>query len=446
MEWVSKMNFSKGIFRAYDIRGVVGKDFDINFAFHLGRAFVDFLKCKTVVVGRDARVTSNEIFNELVRGINNAGADVIDLGECTTPMFYYTVANESYDSGIMITASHNPAEYNGFKLTREEGIPIGLSSGGSEIRDLIGQDYSSNSKGTVEKYDVTDEYVEHCLKSITKIKEFKVVVDVGNGMAGFLVKKIFDALPCELIEMYFDVDMSFPNHEANPALPENLVDLKNKVLETGAELGLAFDGDGDRIFLLTEKGEVLSGDFTTALIAKTLLAKDSGKAVVYDLRSSWATKEMIEKSGGIPKESRVGYAFIKKLMRETDAIFAGELSGHFYYKYNFYHESAIITALKIMELMCSTNKSLSELLKPLKTYFQSGEINKSVENRELALAKIEEEFKDFSISRLDGIKVETEDYWFNLRPSNTEPVVRFTAEAKTQEKLDEITNKVLSLI
>jgi phosphomannomutase len=441
------MRFSEGIFKAYDIRGVFGKEFGAEFAYALGRSFVSFLTARTVVVGCDARKSSPALFKELVRGITDQGANVIDIGLCSTPMFYFAVAKYKYDGGIMVTASHNPAEFNGFKLTREQAIPIGDDSGLSDIKKFVqGSFKTPKAKGRLIKQDIISDYCKHVLSRVSHMDKFKVVVDAGNGMAGHTEPRIFASLPVKLIPMYFEVDMSFPNHEANPIKFETLKELQKRVVKEKADIGIAFDGDVDRVFFVDEKGGIVPGDFTTALIAEALLEEHPGSTVLYDLRSSWVVKETILANKGVPEMCRVGHAFIKRQMRSTGAIFAGELSGHFYYRDNFYTESAIITALKIMELMTKKKKRLSELVAPLRKYFQSGEINTQVKDAKAILTRVEKQFEGKKISHLDGLMVENRDFWFNIRPSNTEPVVRFTAEAKTKERLKEIQEKVLSFL
>ncbi len=442
------MRFDESIFKAYDIRGIYGKQFDAKLAYWLGRAFVTFLECKSVAIGRDSRPSSEPIFKELSRGILDQGANVVEIGQCTTPMLYFSVGNYKYDAGIMITASHNPAEYNGFKLVKKGAVPIGENNGMQNIKGIMLEEKFSDSKarGQLEKKIIMNDYCAHVLSKLSTVREMTVVVDTANGMGGLEVPKVFESLPIKLIPLYFDIDMTFPNHEANPLKFETLKALQQRVVKEKAQLGVALDGDCDRVFFVDEKGDIVPADFITALVAEIYLKHNPGAKILYDLRSSWIVKETIEKNGGVPGMCRVGHAFIKQQMRDQHAVFAGELSGHFYFADNFYTESGIITTMKIIELLAIERKPLSELVAPLKKYFQSGEINFTVKNSKAVIAKLENEFKGKTISHLDGLKVDNQDWWFNVRPSNTEPLMRLNAEAKTQKSLDEIKTKVEALI
>ena len=435
------------IFKAYDIRGVIGKQFDASFAYNIGRAFVTFLKCKEVVIGRDARNSSPELFEHLRKGIMDQGANVIDIGLATTPMLYFAVGNYNYDAGIMITASHNPAEYNGFKFVMKGAIPIGGDNGMEDIKNLsVAGNFEDAPTGKLEEKEIMQDYTIHVLSFLGKIDEFKVVIDTANGMASFSLPKILEATPLKVIPLYYKIDMSFPNHEANPLKFETLKELQKQVLEYKAHLGIAFDGDADRVFFIDEKGEILSGDTTTGLVATEIVKEKPGSLILYDLRSSWVVKEEVEAIGGKAIMCRVGHAFIKRQMRTQGAEFAGELSGHFYYADNFFTESGVITMMKILELMTASKKPLSELAKPFRKYFKSGELNFEVENKQGVVDKIEKVFSKKTISHLDGVKVDNDDFWLNIRPSNTEPMLRLNVEAKTKEKLDNVLEQVKEII
>ncbi|MBW2964590.1 phosphomannomutase/phosphoglucomutase [Candidatus Woesearchaeota archaeon] len=440
------------IFRAYDIRGVFGEDMDESDAYNIGRAFVTFLGCKEVVVGQDMRKSSPALFDSLVRGITDQGADVIDIGYCSTPYFYFGTAK--HEAGIMVTASHNPAKYNGFKMCRENAIPISGDTGIMDIRDLTvkAKFRDPKKKGKVTKKDIMADFIAHNLKFLDRKLEdrkIKIVIDTGNGMGGYTYPKVFEKIKnVEVVPLFFDIDMSFPNHEANPLKMENVKDLRAAVVKNKADLGLAVDGDCDRCMFIDEKGNYISADIMTAVVARELLKKSPGKTVLYDLRSSWMTKEVIEQNGGKPVMCRVGHAFIKKQMREEDAIFAGELSGHFYLKDSFFTESSIISAIIVINMLRREKKKLSEILTPLMKYYQSGEINSEVEDKDAKMDELVDMFKGNAkiVSHLDGIKLEFDDWWFNVRASNTEPLLRLNLEAKTKKRMEEMRDRILKVI
>lgn len=446
------MGMDEGIFKAYDIRGVYPDELDEDAAYRIGRAFVTFLGCKEVVVGQDMRGSSPPLFGSLARGITDQGADVVDIGSSSTPFFYFGTAG--HRAGIMVTASHNPAEYNGFKMCRDGTVPIGGDSGMQDIKDLAiaGEFRDPEKKGIIRKKDIAEDFIAHNLKFLDaglSGKGLKIVIDTGNGMGGYTFPKVFGRIDgIEVVPLYFDVDMSFPNHEANPIKPENVKDLQAAVREHKADFGLAVDGDCDRCFFVDEEGEVVTADLMTALMAKELLMENPGARILYDLRSSWATREVIEENGGRPGMCRVGHAFIKRQMREEDALFAGELSGHMYYKDSFFTESSIISTILVINLLRKEGKSLSGLVRPLKRYFASGEINSEVEDKEGRMKELEEMFRDEArvISHMDGIKMEFDDWWFNVRASNTEPLLRLNLEARTEERMEEMRDRILAVI
>jgi len=436
------------IFKAYDIRGIYPSEINKETAYKIGRAFVKFLRCKNVAVGKDMRESCDELFKALAKGINDEGADVIDIGMCTTPMFYFCVSKYRYDSGIMITASHNPAKYNGFKLVREKAIPIGEGSGMEEIKQIaLGDMGQPKGKGKITKKEFMQDYTKSMLKHNRIKRKLKVVIDYGNGMGSLEADNVLKKTNIESIEMYKEPDGNFPNHEANPLKEENIKDLQKKVVEEKAELGIAFDGDCDRAGFVDEKGAFIPGDIIMTLIAQQILKEKPGSTTLYDLRSSKTVKENIEAKGGKALKTRVGHAFIKKQTRENNAEFAGELSMHFYFKEgDLYAESSSRAILEILSLLSSTDKKISELAKPLKKYHQSGEINSEVPDKEAKMKKIEDRYKDAKIEHLDGVTAEYDDYWFNVRASNTEPLLRLNLEAKTKELMEKKTKEVLNII
>jgi phosphomannomutase len=442
-----------GVFKAYDIRGVYPAELDEDTAYRIGRAFVSFLRCKTVVVGQDKRASSPSLFKELTRGITDQGADVVDIGLCDTPYFYSGAAK--YEAGIMVTASHNPAKYNGFKLCRKNAIPISGDTGIEDIRDLVvaNKFKEVKVKGRVVKKDIMQDFITHNLKFLNYAAKgkLKLVIDTGNGMGGYTFPKVFtkaNLKDIEMVPLFFDIDMSFPNHEANPLKLENVKDLQKKVVDEKADFGVAIDGDCDRCVFIDEKGSYISADLMTALVAHELLKTHPGSTVLYDLRSSWATKEFIAESKGKPVMCRVGHAFIKKQMREVDALFAGELSGHFYFRDSFFTESSIISTILVINMLREEKKTLSQLIRPLQRYFASGEINSEVEDKDGKMKELVRLFRKEadSVSNLDGIKLEFDDWWFNVRPSNTESLLRLNLEAKTKKKMEEMRDKVLAVI
>ncbi len=441
-----------GIFKAYDIRGIYGKELTDEIAYRFGRAFVTFLKCKTVVVGRDMRDSSPKIEAQLIRGITGQGADVVTIRLSTTPMIYFAVAKFGYDAGINVTASHNPAEYNGFKLVRKDAVPIGGETGIYEMRDIMEKNEFSAAavKGKVtERTDVLDAYLENMLSfvDVAALKKFRIIIDTANGMAGLVIPRLMPRIPCEFEHLFPELDGTFPNHEANPLKYETLKWLQARVKSKKADLGVAFDGDSDRIGFVDENGDVVPFDLLTALIAAELLKSNKGAKVLYDLRSSRAVPEAIEAGGGIAIETKVGHSLIKAHMRKERAIFAGEVSGHYYLRDNFCIESPYIVMLLLLKLMTETKKTLSQLIRPLKKYYGTGELNFEVEDKESAMERVKAAFPDAKrIYELDGISVVYGDWWLNLRPSNTEPLLRLNLEAKTAELRDRMKGKVLSIL
>jgi len=433
------------IFKAYDVRGTYPDQVNEDLFAKIGLAAVKVLKAGTVVVGRDMRESGVSLGEALIKGLTQAGANVIDIGMASTPMLNFATAFYKAGAGIQITASHNPAEYNGCKFCREDAIPVAYSTGMSEMEKLIesGSLTPAAKTGKVETRDISSDYRAHLLKFASQIKPQTVVVDAGNGVMGAFLPQLFSKLPCELIQLYFEPDGSFPNHEANPLKEENMIDLQEQVKETGADLGIAYDGDGDRAMFVDETGLTVPADVVTAMLASEMLEREPGATIVYDLRSSWAVKEEIERLGGKPLMSRVGHSFIKATMRETNAIFAGELSGHFYFRDIHYTDNAEMAMLSVLTLISKTGKKLSELAAPFRTYFPTGEINFEVEDKDAKIKAIAETFGEGGeVLELDGLSVIHKDWWCNVRPSNTEPVLRLNLEARTAALRDEMRGKV----
>ena len=442
-----------GLFKAYDIRGLVPQEMDADVAYRIGRALVAFLDVDTVVVGRDMRVSGPEMQAALMRGITDQGADVVDIGLVSTDTLYFAVGKYEYPAGVMITASHNPAGYNGFKICKEEARALSLETGIGEIRDLVLSGEFGDprgEKGTISERDVTEAYAEHALGiiDIDKIRPLKIAVDAGNGMAGKLTPPVFAKLPLEIVPLYFELDGTFPNHEANPIEPENIHDLQRAVVEHGCDLGVAFDGDADRMFLIDENGTFIGGDMTTAMVSLQMLKKHPGSTIVYNLICSRTVPEIIEDHGGTAIRSRVGHSFIKALMREEDAIFGGEHSGHFYFRDNWYADSGLIAMLTVVELISEGDETLSQILAPIDSRVRSGEINSEVSDAKKIMKQVEHFYgrQGASIDHLDGLTVEFDDWWFNLRGSNTQPLLRLNVEADDQPILEQKSAEVLKIV
>jgi phosphomannomutase len=433
------------IFKAYDIRGLYPEEFNEKVAYKVGRAMVVFSEAKRVVIGRDMRESSDSIFEALASGVMDQGADVINIGKCTTPMLDFAVGNfEPNDAGVMITASHNPKEYNGLKLVKSDASSIGIGIGMEEIRDMAVRDSFPNPmsgrKGEMGDIDILEDYIKKICEfvDIKKISPLKIAVDGGNGMIGIPLTRILKDLPCRATELFLEPDGNFPNHHPNPSEEKNLEDLKKAVLLNECDLGIAFDGDGDRCRFIDEKGNSLRGDIVTVILAREFLKKNPGRAIVHDLISSWIVDEEVKNAGGVPVSSKVGHSYIKTAMRKENAIFGGEMSGHFYHSSFFGAESAILTMLMFLETMSVEKKKVSELSDPLFKYWHTGEINFHVHDKEAKMQEIEQRYADGakSVSREDGVKIEYEDWWFNVRPSNTEPLLRLNLEAKTKEMME----------
>ncbi|HXM18790.1 MAG TPA: hypothetical protein VN934_08230 [Candidatus Tumulicola sp.] len=443
------MNLS--IFKSYDIRGIYPTELDDETAERIGRAFVQHLGAPAVAVGRDMRPSSRPLFEAFARGATAQGADVIDLGLTSTDELYFSVGKFAYPGGAMITASHNPKDYNGFKLCREQAIALSGDTGVFAIRDLAARGGFSTPRttGRIIARNPLPEFVQHCLSfiDVTSLRPLTIAIDAGNGMAGLIVPAIFRHLPCKVIPLYFELDGSFPNHPASPIEAENMADVQRAVREHKADLGVAFDGDADRMFITDERGELVGGDMVTALVAKMLLRKHPGAKILYNLISSRSVPEVIKGEGGIPVRTRVGHSHIKAIMREENAVFGGEHSGHFYFRDNYYADSGLIALLVVLELVSREGKPVSELLRPLDTRFRSGEINTHVDDIPAKLALLESHYSSASeIDHLDGVTVNYPTWWYNVRPSNTEPLLRLNVEADTREELEAKREEVLALI
>lgn len=437
-----------GIFKAYDIRGIFPEQLNETIAEKIGRAIVVFLNAKKVVIGRDMRPHSTPLFHALVRGITEQGADVIDLGLCSTPMCYHANGKLGADASVMITASHNPAEWNGFKICREQAIPLSGQTGIGDIESLVNRNewVKPERTGTVSTFDISAEYAQFLRSHAHVTRKLKVVVDYANAMGSYEIAGIEDFF--DIVPLYKKLDGTFPNHEANPLKQDTLQAIRAKVVEVGADFGAAFDGDADRCGFIDDKGQIIQMDLFTALIAQDILSEKAAGTVpiLYDLRSSWAVKECIEANGGKPIMSRVGHAFIKAQMRQYGAVFAGELSGHYYFKENYMAESQGLAMIKLANLICRKNKPVSELVAPLRKYFSSGEINSKVADVKVIMDKIRSKYSDGHMFELDGISSEYSNWWFNVRASNTEPLLRLIVEASDEKTMETKRDELLKLI
>ena len=447
--------FDPSIFKAYDVRGIYPQEVNEQVMHAIGRAFVAYLKAKRIAVGRDMRLSSPSLAAAFIDGATLQGADVVDYGMIPTDMLYFVVARDRHDGGVEITASHNPKQYNGVKMVRQEAFPLSGEEGISEIRDAIAGDTipaAPDARGGITTKDMVDEYVDHVMSFIDPavIRPFDVVLDAGSGMAGLVAPKLFNRLPCRTTRLCFDVDGRFPNHEANPLIEENRRDIVEQVKASKADVGIAWDGDADRCFFIDGAGEFISGDFITALLAEAFLLKFPGATIIYDLRASHAVRDIVASLGGTSLMNRVGHAFFKRRMRETNAIFGGEVTGHYYFRDNFYADNGFIPALLMLELMSKKGLSLHQLLEPLRRkYFISGEINTKLASLDLVPARltaIAAKYGDGRQYDLDGLSVEYPDWHFNVRPSNTEPLLRLNLEATNPELMARKRDEVIALI
>lgn len=448
----SKQALNERIFKAYDVRGIYPDELNEDAAYRIGIGFArsGLLKQgKIIVVGRDMRESSDSLFDAFANGANAGGLDVIDIALCTTPMLYFAVNVLNAAGGAMITASHNPGRYNGFKLVREQAIPIGGDSGLDRVKQealIASRTGNGTHGGTIRREDILDRYAAFFAQRFCIDLVNPVVIDTGNGMAGAILPRILQDQQITYQRLFFEPDGRFPHHEANPLKEENLRQLREAMKDTPGSIGVAFDGDADRVCFLDEAGQVVRGDLLVALLAPRFLSEHPGGKILYDLRSSRIVSEEILKAGGQPIKTRVGHAFIKHVMRQEKALFGGELSYHFYFSEFFNCESGILAMLEVLDIIAKSGQSLSELIDPLRKHSHSGEINFKVKNAEQALRAIESHFSDSRISHLDGLSVEYADWWFNMRPSNTEPLLRLNLEADTNTEMSEHVDQVERLL
>jgi phosphomannomutase len=440
-----------GIFKAYDIRGLVPDEIDAAVARRVGYHFARRVGGKTFVVGRDMRLSSPELREALVEGIRRTGADVVDIGLVPTPVAYFAIGHLEADGGAYVTASHSPSRFNGFKLCGSEAKPIGAKTGLKEIEE----DYEAHPEdppaegapGELRTAEVLDAYIRHVLHFAKVDRKLTAVVDGGNGMAGVTIPRILGAFPTvRMVPLFLEPDGNFPNHEPYPLRPQNVRQLREAVLRERADLGIAFDGDADRIVFVDEEGRTVSPDLITALLARAVLADHPDTPIIYDLRSSWVVPEEIRAWRGFPIRERVGHAFIRATMRERESYFAGELSGHYYFRENYYSDCTDLAAVTILSLMCREGKKLSALVRPLRRYLSTGEMNFRVDDQEGKILEIAREFAGAKIDYLDGITVSYPTWWFNVRLSNTEPLLRLNLEARSLDRLEEGKKKLIDLL
>jgi phosphomannomutase len=440
------------VFKAYDVRGIYPDELDEEGAYAIGRAYVEEFEPRRIAVGRDMRLSAPSMTAAVVRGAVEAGADVLDLGLVGTEMLYFAVGELDLDGGIAVTASHNPKEYTGMKIVREGALPVGGDSGLLDVRDraMTAAWQRTGPTGTVSDYDIWPAWVERVLSfvDVSAIAPLRVVIDAANGMAGVMLPPVLERLPVDAARFYFEPDGSFPNHEPNPLLPENREFIVRRTLDERADVGVAFDGDADRCFFVDDTGEFVPGDFVTALLAESILAKEPGAKIIYDVRASWAVPETIERAGGIPLVNRVGHAFIKHRMREEDAAFGGEVSGHYYFREFSRADSGVVPFLLMLELASRKGGKLSEILRPYRErYFITGELNTPVADVAAKLDELQQRFgREGRVHHLDGVSVEADDWHFNVRPSNTEPLLRLNLEARSEELMQRKRDEVLGVI
>jgi phosphomannomutase len=441
------------VFKAYDIRGLYPDELDEEGGYAIARAYVEQFEPKTIAVGRDMRLSSPSMAEAVIRGASEGGAEVTDIGMAGTEMLYFAVGELQLDGGVEVTASHNPKEYTGMKIVRRGALPVGGDSGLFDVRDralvLSGHD-RGQTPAVAKEVDIYPAFTKKVLSfiDVRAVRPLKVVIDAANGMAGVMMPPLLDRLPVDAVRCFFEPDGTFPNHEPNPLLPENREFIMGKVLSEAADLGIAFDGDADRCFFVDDTGEFVPGDFVTALLAETMLEKEPGGKILYDVRASWAVPDTVERGGGLPLVNRVGHAFFKHRMREEGAIFGGEVSGHFYFRDFHQADSGTIPALLMLELLSRRGQRLSEILQPFRErYFLTGEINSQVEDVALKLQELKERFAaEGEVSHLDGLSVTAKDWHFNVRPSNTEPLLRLNLEARDPELMARKRDEVLELI
>ena len=437
------------VFKAYDVRGLYPGEWDDTLARLIGNSFARYLNADSIVVGYDMRTTSPALTQAFIDGATLAGTDVINIGLASTDMLYFA-SGKLEMPGAMITASHNPSEYNGLKMCRASAAPIGQDTGLNQIKAAAADGLIERAEeiGKVSEQYLLDDFREHCLSFIDpeSISKLKIVADTANGMGGLVVPHVFKSLDCRLEVLFAELDGTFPNHPADPIQPENLKDLQQRVLESNADIGLAFDGDADRVFLVDDLGQPLGGFVTVAMVAQSLLKKFPGESIVYNLICSDSVPETIEAAGGKAIRTRVGHSFIKQVMADTNAVFGGEHSGHYYFRDNFKADSGLIAALMVLEVLANSGEKLSVLRKEFEPYAQSGEINSRVDDVESSIKRVTSAFQDYEIDDLDGYTIRGDNWWFNVRASNTEPLVRLNVEADSKELCDEKTQQILEII
>ena len=445
------MTLDPAVFKAYDVRGIYPTAIDENGAYAVGRAFVEEFEPRRIAVGRDMRTHAPEMAVAVVNGARDGGANVVDIGMVATEMLYFAVGSLELDGGITVTASHNPKEYSGMKIVRRGALPVGGDTGLSAMRERADAGFGPVAeRGELKELDIYPDWTKHALSFIdtAAIRPLRVVVDAANGMGGRMMSVLLAHLPLDAIECYFEPDGSFPNHEPNPLLPENREFIVDKVRSEQADLGIAFDGDADRCFFVDETGEFIPGDFVTALLAASVLEREPGATIIYDVRASWAVPDTVEAAGGTALINRVGHAFIKQRMREVDSAFAGEVSGHYYFRDFYQADAGSIPALLMLELVSMRSQPVSEILAPFREkYFLTGEINTRVDDVALKLQQVKEQFgADQEISHLDGVSITAADWHLNVRPSNTEPLLRLNLEARSAALMESMRNEVLALL
>jgi len=440
------------VFKAYDVRGIYPTDLDEEGAYAIGRGYVEQFEPRVIAVGRDMRVSAPAMAKAVIEGAADGGADVLDLGMVGTEMLYHAVGSLGLEGGVCVTASHNPKEYTGMKIVRRGALPVGGESGLLDVRDRALAGFGPvTSRGKIREEDIWPSFVDKVLSfvDVDAIRPLRVVIDAANGMAGAMLPPVLERLPIDAVSFYFEPDGTFPNHEPNPLLPENREFIVRMTTEERADLGVAYDGDADRCFFVDDTGEFVPGDFITALLAEATLAKEPGGKVIYDVRASWAVPRTIAAAGGTALMNRVGHAYIKHRMRKEDAVFAGEVSAHYYFRDFSQADTGVIPFLLMLELVSRKGQKLSEILAPYREhYFLTGEINTPVADVALKLQELKERYsaEGGRVSHLDGISVDFDDWHFNVRPSNTEPLLRLNLEALSEEKLVEKRDEVLAVI
>jgi phosphomannomutase len=447
------MTIDPTIFKAYDIRGIYPGQLQGEIARRIGCAFVEYLDPRRIAVGRDVRTSSPEIAAGFIRGVRSQGCEVTDIGVAGTDMLYYMVGSRDLDGGAIITASHNPKEWNGVKMVRRGALALSGDAGIKEIREALMAGRFADDPGDVgppaRQETVTEDYARHCLSFIdaSRVRPLKVVLDTGNGMGAIGASAILPRLPLELVKMYFELDGSFPNHPPDPLEESNRAEIMERVTRERADLGIAWDGDADRCFFIDDTGAFVPGDFVTALLGEQFCRREPGARIVYDVRASRAVHDRVAAAGGTALMHRVGHAFIKKRMRDENASFGGEVSGHFYFRDNWYADNGMIPALLVLEMLGLAGRKFSELLAPLRArYHISGEINSKVADVPAAMKRLEERYHDAEITKLDGVSMDYPDWHFNVRPSNTEPLLRLNLEAYSHDEMVRHRDEVLSVI